>query len=53
MERHRRRLKPTVLGATMAAQAVEKIDYDFGRLKISAMIAPDAAVRAKHDEQRG
>ena len=34
MEGHRRRLNPTVPGDTMAAQAVEKIDYDFGRLKI-------------------
>ncbi|MBV8996344.1 MAG: class I SAM-dependent methyltransferase [Pseudonocardiales bacterium] len=42
------RLNPTVLGDTMAAQAVEKIDYDFGQLKISAKIAPNAAVRAKH-----
>lgn len=32
-------------------QAVEKIDYDFGRLKISAKIAPNAAVRAKHFDE--
>jgi O-methyltransferase involved in polyketide biosynthesis len=42
------RLNPTVLGDTMAAQAVEKIDYDFARLKISPKTAPNAAARSKH-----
>jgi O-methyltransferase involved in polyketide biosynthesis len=42
------RLNPTILGDTMAAQAVEKIDYDFARLRMSAKIAPNVAVRAKH-----
>lgn len=42
------RLNPTVLGDTMAAQAIEKIDYDFARLKMSPRIAPNAAARAKH-----
>ncbi|HEY2762753.1 MAG TPA: class I SAM-dependent methyltransferase [Pseudonocardiaceae bacterium] len=42
------RMKPTVLGDMMAAQAVEKIDYDFAGLKMSAKVAPNVAARAKH-----
>lgn len=42
------RQTPTVLGDTMAAQAVERIDYDFTRLPMSAKVAPNAAARAKH-----
>jgi methyltransferase (TIGR00027 family) len=42
------RLSPTVLGDTMAAQAVEKIDYDFTRLQAMDKVAPNAAARAKH-----
>jgi O-methyltransferase involved in polyketide biosynthesis len=43
------RLNPSVLGDTMAAQAIEKIDYDFTRLKVmSAKVAPNVASRAKH-----
>jgi O-methyltransferase involved in polyketide biosynthesis len=45
------RMNPTVLGDTMAARAVEKIDYDFERLKMSAKIAPNAAARAKHFDE--
>jgi hypothetical protein len=42
------RRTPSVLGDTMAAQAVEKIGYDFARLKMSPKVAPHAASRAKH-----
>jgi O-methyltransferase involved in polyketide biosynthesis len=42
------RMNPSVLGDTMAAQAVDKIDYDFARLRMSEKVAPNAAARAKH-----
>ncbi|MGH3795902.1 MAG: class I SAM-dependent methyltransferase [Pseudonocardiaceae bacterium] len=42
------RLNPTVLGDTMSAQAVEKIEYDFARLKMVEKVAPSVAARARH-----
>lgn len=42
------RMNPSVLGDTMAVQAVEKIDYDFARLNMSEKLAPNAAARSKH-----
>lgn len=41
-------MNPTILGDTMSAQAVKKIDYDFAQLKMSTKVAPHAAARAKH-----
>jgi methyltransferase (TIGR00027 family) len=37
-----------ILGDKMAAVAVDEINYDFSRLKITPSIAPNIAVRAKH-----
>jgi O-methyltransferase involved in polyketide biosynthesis len=42
------RREPTILGDTMAAAAIERVDYDFTRLKGAARMAPNAAARAKH-----
>jgi O-methyltransferase involved in polyketide biosynthesis len=42
------RTSPTILGDTMSAEAVEKIDYDFAKLRMSTRIAPNVATRAKH-----
>lgn len=40
---------PTVLGDTVAAQALEKVDYDFARLKLSPRLTAIAVTtRAKH-----
>jgi O-methyltransferase involved in polyketide biosynthesis len=36
-----------VLGDTMAAEAVDKLDYDFAKLKMSLAFATSAAVRTK------
>lgn len=37
-----------ILGDTMAARAVEEIDYDFTRLKVTRKTAAGCAARAKH-----
>jgi O-methyltransferase involved in polyketide biosynthesis len=37
-----------ILADAMAAQTVEKLDYDFGRMKIDARVAASVAVRAKY-----
>ncbi len=42
-----RRGRP-ILGDTMAADAVDRIDYDFGRMKVDARVAASVAVRAKY-----
>ena len=43
------RANPSILGDTLAAQAFEKIDYDFGRLKLPPKTITAAVVaRAKH-----
>jgi O-methyltransferase involved in polyketide biosynthesis len=43
------RMTPTILGDEMAVQAIEKIDYDFSRLKAMIQrVAPNAAARSKH-----
>lgn len=39
---------PTILGDTMAAEAVDKIDYDFTRLKVTRKNAAGITARAKH-----
>lgn len=39
---------PSLLHDDMARQAIEKIDYDFGKLKVSDSVAANAARRAKH-----
>ncbi|MCI2417185.1 class I SAM-dependent methyltransferase [Saccharopolyspora sp. K220] len=42
------RMSPSVLGDEMAAQAIDKIDYDFTKLGMTPKLAPNAAVRTKH-----
>lgn len=44
------RRSPTILGDTMAAEAVDTIDYDFTRLKVASTkaTADSTARRAKH-----
>lgn len=43
------RMTPTILGDQMAAQAIEKIDYDFSRLTgVIQRVARHVAARAKH-----
>ncbi|MQA15870.1 MAG: hypothetical protein GEV09_17465 [Pseudonocardiaceae bacterium] len=43
---------PTILGDTMAANAVEKIDYDFTRLKVATTHAANSAARATSSATR-
>ena len=43
------RMTPSILRDQMAAQAVEKIDYDFAGMKfMNERVAPNAAARSKH-----
>jgi O-methyltransferase involved in polyketide biosynthesis len=42
------RTQPTILGDTMSEQAFGKLDYDFGKLRMAASVAPSVAARAKH-----
>ncbi|GAA4979254.1 class I SAM-dependent methyltransferase [Actinopolymorpha pittospori] len=42
------RRKPSILGDTMAVAAIDRVDYDFTRLKSAGRVAPNAAARAKH-----
>ncbi|MBV8931856.1 MAG: class I SAM-dependent methyltransferase [Kutzneria sp.] len=43
------RMNPTILGDQMALRAIEKIDYDFSRLKaMNERLAPNAACRSRH-----
>ncbi len=42
------RSRDPILGDTMASSTVDRIDYDFGRLKMTPSLARNVAVRAKH-----
>ncbi|GAA0631507.1 class I SAM-dependent methyltransferase [Kutzneria viridogrisea] len=41
-------MTPSLLHDTMAAQAVERIDYDFGRIGMTPRLAPNVAARSLH-----
>lgn len=43
------RMTPSILHDQMAVQAIDRIDYDFSRLKaMNERVAPNAAARSKH-----
>ena len=45
------RRQPSILGDTMAVAAIDRVDYDFTRLKSAGRVAPNAAARAKHFDE--